>query len=233
MVVDSLKAGELARRLRDDPLAYTCRSFVEQRGRGNGEIRTSAAVRDMGLLAQVVQLLAALDAEARLERAWRVVESCVNDLLQPRTPSACPATGSVPTSELRDDVSVPTAMWRSSRMVPPLGCFFCSWRAMASPTTPPPMTCAGGEQREERTGRATHAVGKVMLGGGGRDGGVVAAGEAAQEAECARAHRRGAVRGAIEERRFGMRRGRGEQPADSASQPPQRSPRSSAVAHHH
>lgn len=45
------------------------------------------------------------------------------------------------TSELRELVSVPMASWRSMRTVEDEGRCCASCRAMARPTTPPPMTC--------------------------------------------------------------------------------------------
>lgn len=109
------------------------------------------AVGDVVLRAEVVEEVAATDAEAGFERGCGVIETSVNYLVGEREllvwvghVGLLPNLGvclshSVHTSELRLLVSVPGASWRSSRMVE-VPSRAASCRAVARPTTPAPIT---------------------------------------------------------------------------------------------
>lgn len=107
------------------------------------------AVGDVVLRAEVVEEVAAADAEAGFERGRGIIEPCV-DYLVGEMLLVCLVCGvccqmlgvglshSMHTSELRLLVSVPGASWRSSRMVE-VPSRAASCRAVARPTTPAPI----------------------------------------------------------------------------------------------
>lgn len=109
------------------------------------------AVGDVVLRAEVVEEVAAADAEAGFEGGCGVIETCVDYLVGEGILLVylvccvcCQMFGvglshSMHTSELRLLVSVPGASWRSSKMVE-VPSRAASCRAVARPTTPAPIT---------------------------------------------------------------------------------------------
>lgn len=109
------------------------------------------AVGDVVLCAEVVEEVAATDAEAGFEGGCGVIETCVDYLIGEGVLLVCLVCGvccqtlgvdlshSMHTSELRLLVSVPGVSWRSSRMVE-VPSRAASCRAVARPTTPAPIT---------------------------------------------------------------------------------------------
>lgn len=111
------------------------------------------AVGDVVLRAEVVEEVAAADAEAGFEGGCGVIETCVDYLVGEGLllvglvcGVCCQMLGvgvshsiSMHTSEFRLLVSVPGASWRSSRMVE-VPSRAASCRAVARPTTPAPIT---------------------------------------------------------------------------------------------